>query len=185
MKRFARIDWLDLALRQLSAEGPDALRLEAICDAAGRTKGSFYHHFKDHDAFLEDVVAHWTARQTTELLEDYPLDQIGEAEMEEMFHRVLDLDFDLERAIRRLGNSVPALQDRIRETDATRLTFSRKAYQARYGMSEEVARDMAVLDYAAFAGLLLVFPDMTKERQIEVYRTFETLLNQAIEGPQK
>ena len=47
--RLGRDDWLALGLERLAAEGPRALRLENICAAAGRTRGSFYHHFRDHD----------------------------------------------------------------------------------------------------------------------------------------
>ncbi len=29
------------------------MTIEALCTAADRTRGSFYHHFQDHGAFVE------------------------------------------------------------------------------------------------------------------------------------
>src|SRR5688500_82529 len=42
--RWTREDWVELAVARLKADGAGALTLEALCLAAGRTKGSFYHH---------------------------------------------------------------------------------------------------------------------------------------------
>ena len=48
-------------MQLLSEEGPPALSLERLTEAAGRTKGSFYHHFQGRDGFLAALVAHWRA----------------------------------------------------------------------------------------------------------------------------
>ena len=53
------LHWLVLGLAQLSAHGPDGLRIEPLCAAAARTRGSFYHHFQDHDAFIAALLDHW------------------------------------------------------------------------------------------------------------------------------
>src|SRR5471030_1018853 len=57
--RFAKSDWLGLGERLLSQEGPDALCLERLTESAGRTKGSFYHHFRGRDGFLAALAEHW------------------------------------------------------------------------------------------------------------------------------
>jgi len=38
--------------------GPDAPSLDAICEAAGKTRGAFYVHFADRDAFMVAVMEH-------------------------------------------------------------------------------------------------------------------------------
>src|ERR1700679_183310 len=50
--RFTRLDWLTLGEQRLSADGPGALSLERLTQAAGRGKGSFWKHFQSPPFFL-------------------------------------------------------------------------------------------------------------------------------------
>jgi TetR/AcrR family transcriptional regulator, transcriptional repressor for nem operon len=50
---------LDAALRVVRAKGYTATRVEDICDAAGLTKGSFFHHFKSKEDLGIAAAAHW------------------------------------------------------------------------------------------------------------------------------
>ena len=52
---------LDAALYVIRAKGYTATRVEDICEAAGVTKGSFFHHFKSKDDLALAAVAHWRA----------------------------------------------------------------------------------------------------------------------------
>ncbi|MGB0506322.1 MAG: TetR/AcrR family transcriptional regulator, partial [Pikeienuella sp.] len=67
-KRFTREDWLDFGLAQLAKEGPDALSIHPLCKAAGRTIGSFYHHFKDHAGFVDALLARWRKLNTEDVI---------------------------------------------------------------------------------------------------------------------
>ena len=51
-----REEWINHGLSALDASGPDALSLAALAARAGVTKGSFYHHFEDHDAFVAGLM---------------------------------------------------------------------------------------------------------------------------------
>ena len=62
--RLSRDEWLGRALEILALEGRAKLRIEAICEALGVTKGSFYWHFKDRDDFVQSVVRFWSAQFT-------------------------------------------------------------------------------------------------------------------------
>ena len=52
---------LDAALRVIRAKGYAATTVEDICQQAGVTKGSFFHHFKSKDDLAHDAIAHWGA----------------------------------------------------------------------------------------------------------------------------
>lgn len=45
----SKVKFLDAALRVIRARGYTATRIEDICEAAGLTKGSFFHHFKSKE----------------------------------------------------------------------------------------------------------------------------------------
>jgi AcrR family transcriptional regulator len=53
--------FLTAAHRLISEGGPGALTVAALCERAGVSKGSFYHHFEDLGAFVDDFAAAWGA----------------------------------------------------------------------------------------------------------------------------
>lgn len=62
--RLTRQDWVIAGLEALRADGPAALKAEALARGLGTTKGSFYWHFDDLPAFQAALIAAWeeTAR---------------------------------------------------------------------------------------------------------------------------
>jgi TetR/AcrR family transcriptional repressor of nem operon len=52
---------LDAALHVIRAKGYTATRIEDICEAAGLTKGSFFHHFKSKEELAVAAADHWSA----------------------------------------------------------------------------------------------------------------------------
>lgn len=57
--RFSRSDWLREALNFLRRSGGGELRIERLTQALGVTKGSFYHHFRNRDDFIDAVLEYW------------------------------------------------------------------------------------------------------------------------------
>jgi AcrR family transcriptional regulator len=52
-------DWIAAALEILAADGIGGVKIQRLCDLLGVTKGSFYWHFRDLDAFLEAIAERW------------------------------------------------------------------------------------------------------------------------------
>ena len=50
---------LDAALKVVRAKGYTATRIEDVCEAAGVTKGSFFHHFASKEDLAVEAAAHW------------------------------------------------------------------------------------------------------------------------------
>jgi AcrR family transcriptional regulator len=67
--RTPRIRWIEEGLRALAAGGPDAVRVEALAQALGVTKGGFYGHFADRNALLGEMLDTWERISTDEVLE--------------------------------------------------------------------------------------------------------------------
>src|ERR1700721_3229399 len=51
---------LDAALHVIRAKGYSATRIEDICEAAGLTKGSFFHHFDSKEELALAAADYWT-----------------------------------------------------------------------------------------------------------------------------
>jgi AcrR family transcriptional regulator len=67
--RTPRSRWIEEGLRALAAGGPDAVRVEALAQALGVTKGGFYGHFADRSALLEEILDSWERMCTDDVLE--------------------------------------------------------------------------------------------------------------------
>lgn len=52
--------FLNAALNVIRARGYSATRIEDICEAAGLTKGSFFHHFDSKEALALEAAEYWT-----------------------------------------------------------------------------------------------------------------------------
>ena len=51
---------LDAALKVIRTKGYSATRVDDICDEAGLSKGSFFHHFASKEALAVAAAAHWS-----------------------------------------------------------------------------------------------------------------------------
>lgn len=50
---------LDAMIRVVRAKGYNATRVEDVCEIAGLTKGSFFHHFKSKDELALAAIGYW------------------------------------------------------------------------------------------------------------------------------
>lgn len=65
---------LDAALHTIRTKGYSATRIEDICEEAGLTKGSFFHHFKSKEALAIAAADYW-ASTTGALFDGAPYHQ--------------------------------------------------------------------------------------------------------------
>jgi TetR/AcrR family transcriptional repressor of nem operon len=56
----SKIKLLSAALNAVRAKGYSATTVDDICQTAGVTKGSFFHHFKSKDELALAAAAHWS-----------------------------------------------------------------------------------------------------------------------------
>jgi TetR/AcrR family transcriptional repressor of nem operon len=57
----SKVRFLDAALHVIRAKGYSATRVEDICEAAGLTKGSFFHHFDTKEDLALAAAGHFAA----------------------------------------------------------------------------------------------------------------------------
>lgn len=176
-KRFGRDDWLELGLAELSRHAAEGVRLEAICAAAGKTRGSFYHHFSEMEAYWLDLATHWHKTRVTAMIAGVKADQVAGMSPEDMVGFVSALDYRLELGLRELGRRDARVAEALAAADAERLSFSAAVMQLRYGVSNETAIELAMLDYAAFSGVTLLNPDIPLHMQERLCRQFYVMMD--------
>jgi AcrR family transcriptional regulator len=112
-------DWVAAALELLAEEGPSGVKIDRLCVRLGVTKGSFYWHFTDLEAFLTAVAGRWgearDARRAT-------FAELQSLEPRERLRRMVEAledpqEWALERAVREWARTDDSVRDRVAASD--------------------------------------------------------------------
>lgn len=97
------------------------MTIEQLTAAAGKTRGSFYHHFVDRDVFLSELMTDWRRRaledRATELRKDGSPENLRAFLKAEPFR----MDQFFERALRQLAVAEPVVRRGLEEVDLARV----------------------------------------------------------------
>ncbi|MEW5847791.1 MAG: TetR/AcrR family transcriptional regulator [Myxococcota bacterium] len=147
MSRVSRKDWCTAGLGLLRDEGHEALTIDRVATAIGKSKGSFYHHFEDLSSFHAALLATWE-----EELTERPIAQADAAARRRaarLDEVVLGLDHALDRAVRAWANADARAKDAVVRVDERRIAYLAGIHRE---AGHRDARTLAELEYAAFVG---------------------------------
>jgi AcrR family transcriptional regulator len=159
MTRLDKSDWLDFALEELARNGHGALKAQTLAASLGVTRGSFYWHFEDIEAFKRDLVAHWTDRTTVELLRAGVRDGAAEAQLRGMLTRALRSGGALERAVRAWATADAHVADVVAAVDWRRIRFAEELLEALGVPQPEIGPRARLLYWAAVGRLMMGRPE--------------------------
>ncbi len=158
MARTRKEDWIRVGLELLTRLGIPPT-IEELCHALEKTKGSFYHHFKDAKSFGLELLKQWTDTHTNMLI------AIVESvnENAEIRHQILDqlamnVDRDIERAIRTWAWRDDDARGFVERVDTQRMQFLEKLLIGE-GLSQEQAQHITKIEYAVMVGSTHMFID--------------------------
>lgn len=124
--------WIQEGLRALAVGGPDAVRVEALAQALGVTKGGFYGYFNDRGALLEKMLDTWEQTVIDEVIEHVE-GQGGDAR--KRLRRLFALASSsagevarIELAIRDWARRDEAVADRLKRIDNRRMEYMRTLF---------------------------------------------------------
>jgi AcrR family transcriptional regulator len=133
--RTPRGKWIEEGLRALAAGGPEAVRIEALAQTLGVSKGGFYGYFADRDALLTEMLDTWE-REVTEAV----IEQVesgggdGRARLERLFTIVATSGDGPVRgttadlAVREWARRDEAVAERLRRVDNRRMEYLRSLF---------------------------------------------------------
>jgi AcrR family transcriptional regulator len=130
--RTPRSRWIEEGLRALAAGGPDAVRVEALAQALGVTKGGFYGHFADRNALLMEMLDTWERTAIDEVLER--VERQG-GDVRGRLRRAGALTFSrellpIDLAVRDWSRRDQAVAERLRRVDNRRMEYLRLLFGA-------------------------------------------------------
>ncbi|WP_418955310.1 TetR/AcrR family transcriptional regulator [Streptomyces tritici] len=136
--RTPRAKWIEEGMRALSAGGPEAVRIEALAQALGVTKGGFYGYFRNRGALLTEILDTWEREVTESVIARVEADG-GDAR--EKLVRLFELansaeaadgmtGLAAELAVRDWARRDPAVAERLRRVDNRRIAYLRSLFGA-------------------------------------------------------
>ncbi|APG49137.1 TetR/AcrR family transcriptional regulator [Phaeobacter porticola] len=168
--RFSKDDWLKAGLAQLANLGPDGVKLANLCKAQGRTTGAFYFHFRDHAAFISDLIAYWEKTCTDDVIAG------SGAQAEQLNLLVVDLDHRIEVAMRQFGYQNRMVGAKLAAIDGKRIDFLTSLHAQSGALGAVSARDLAELEYAVFVGSQMIWQNDLPVQGKKLGAAFDSLL---------
>ena len=147
-------DWLDQGLKALAQHGFTALKAEPLAKAMGVSRGSFYWHFADVEAFHTAILRHWREVAAERIIADVEAAADNDNPLQLLLRRVFGERLALENAVRSWATVDPAARAAVQAIDRRRLTYVENLFRAS-GFSPDVARARAQILYWAFLGFAL------------------------------
>lgn len=147
-------DWLNHGLKTLAEEGFTALRVVPLAKAMGVSRGSFYWHFADIEAFHAGILKLWRDIAAERIIADVDAAAGNDNALELLLRRVFDERLALENAVRRWAVVDAAARGAVQGIDKRRLSYVEGLLRAA-GISPDDARTRAHILYWAYLGFAL------------------------------
>jgi AcrR family transcriptional regulator len=152
--QFSAKDWLNQGLKTLARDGFTALKAEPLAKAMGVSRGSFYWHFADVEAFHAEILKHWREIAAERIIADIDASAGKDNALQLLLHRVFGEKLALENAVRRWAVVDPAARAAVQAIDKRRLSYVERQME-NSGLLPDVARARAQILYWAYLGFAL------------------------------
>lgn len=177
MTRATKETWCRAGLEILRAEGAERITVERLCALLEKTKGSFYHHFSDLGAYLNELLRLWEHEHTERVIASTQTESGRRARGERLEAEVRKLDHQLERAVRAWAMRNAQARASLKKVDAQRIEYLSSLHEN---------EDDAALEYAVFIGLqhlgVLEEPARAERLTLRMHRALQALARKADEA---
>ena len=148
-RRVSPADWCEAGLSLLRDEGIGALTVDRLCAVQKKTKGSFYHHFRDLEAYLAELLARWEDDLTEAPIRVASGEPDPRRRSARLNRLVRGLDHRLDRAVRAWALWDPRARAAVERVDERRIEYLSEISRLNGRRSPRL---LAELEYAAFVG---------------------------------
>ncbi|WP_235658196.1 TetR/AcrR family transcriptional regulator [Mycolicibacterium moriokaense] len=154
-RRLSADDWIEAGFAVLADGGPNALRIDALCERLDVTKGSFYWHFTDMPAYRGALVEAWGTLHDRNRRPFENMPDVDPRERLDVMMRTLvaPKHWALERAMRVWALTDDAALASVQQSDGRVVRAVRQAF-IDFGFEPEDAALRALVVYASGVGLM-------------------------------
>jgi AcrR family transcriptional regulator len=147
-------DWLHQGIKTLAQDGFTALKAEPLAKAMGVSRGSFYWHFADVQAFHAEILKYWREIAAERIIDDVESAAGTDNALQILLYRAFGERRALENAVRRWAVVDPAAKAAVHAIDRRRVSYVERLL-LNSGISKDLARARARILYWAYLGFAL------------------------------
>ena len=147
-------DWEREALLLIARKGVQGLAVEPLARSMGITKGSFYWHFSNRDALLEQTLKRWEAHDSRNIEAALGSIDVPRDRLRDFFRRVgkEKLTHEVYRELCAAAGH-PIVAPVLERVTRRRMAYLAAAFRES-GLSRDAAEHRAMLAYSAYLGFL-------------------------------
>ncbi|WP_291327898.1 TetR/AcrR family transcriptional regulator [Desulfovibrio sp. UCD-KL4C] len=172
--RRSAVDLLDAGLNLLAEHSIQQLTIDALCKQLCVTKGSFYHHFKGREDYLERMLEHWVNEWTIKSMNSASL--AGESAAQR-FDAIVEKSHDLplgpETSIRSWALTDSTAQRYLEKVDLIRMDYLYEIFKEISG-SHNRALTLSQISYSLFIGTRMIVPEIEDERHKAIIKLMKS-----------
>ncbi|AJW65117.1 TetR family regulatory protein [Elizabethkingia miricola] len=169
MKKIEKTDWFDEGMKVLEAEGFQRITIDNLCKSLKVTKGSFYHHFKNTEGYIDALMQYWQNKNTLEFIKN--TEKV--IDITERFITLNDFagssSHKAEQVIRGWSFSNKIVKQYVKQVDNIRMKYLIDLHIQK-GMKAKIAQNYAILQYGTLIGIQQLLPDISKDDFHDLYK---------------
>ncbi|VFQ42615.1 TetR/AcrR family transcriptional regulator [Desulfoluna butyratoxydans] len=155
--RRSAVELLDAGLNLLAEHSIQQLTIDALCNTLHVTKGSFYHHFKGRNDYLERMLEHWVENWTVENMRLANTADNAVARFDAIVESSNNLPHGPETSIRAWAQRDAMALRFLERVDAMRMEYLFDIFLEVSGDARR-ARLLSRIGYSLFVGTRMVAP---------------------------
>ncbi|TXL72693.1 TetR/AcrR family transcriptional regulator [Vineibacter terrae] len=173
-KRLTVQDWIDFALATLAQEGFHALKADVLARRLGVSRGSFYWHFADLEAFHARVIGQWRQTATEAIISGLERHEGHEQRLDVLLRGAFGHDSLLEVRMRAWADNNAAAARVVSDIDRRRRQYIERLLVAA-GIAPALAATRAQLLYWTYLGAALSRSRLAGEQLDRVVAELKTI----------
>jgi AcrR family transcriptional regulator len=163
MKKIDKSAWFEQGFNILKTSGAADLTIENLTKSLNKTKGSFYHHFKNRDDFFKKLLEFWEKKQTFDILEIKKQEKAFNGINEALLRlSKKNMDPDIEVAIRAWALRDPLARTFQERIDNQRMGFLQAMFSLMTDDPEQVEM-MSLIRYCFYIGSHQIIPAIDEQ----------------------
>lgn len=181
MTRKTKNDWLIAGWYLIAEEGAQALKIDVLTTRLNVTKGSFYHHFANFQAYKEQLLAYLEQTGTLDIIAHTEQGQTAVEKLRHLLQATVSGPVNLEAAVRAWALQDEQVQLLMERIDKRRIGYLQQIYQE-LGYTDDQALTMGQMLYAIYVGGQQMIPPLTAAQLGQLYYEFHHLYGVKLTG---
>lgn len=181
--RCTQSTWLEEGFVILKEKGAAGLTINNLTKRLKKSKGSFYHHFKNRDDYSEKLLEFWEAKQTFDIDKIRHQEKTFEGINEKLLElSQINLDAEIEVAIRAWAIRDPLARNFQERIDKQRFGFLKQMFSLK--THDMIKSDiMSLIRYCFYIGSQQIIPAVDEHKYKQTLRTLMKMFDQfAVQG---